>query len=247
MQPPMMWLDWLIVAIPLVAIVIIGFMAEHYVRNVSDFLAGGRKAGRYLLAVCDGAAGLGLITVVGNFEEKYCAGYGLDFWANLLMLVTLAMTLTGFVSYRFRETRAMTMPEFFQMRYSRGFRILAGILAFVSGLINYALFPAVGGRFMIYYCGLPFQVHCFGLTISTYGLVMAIALLIALAIVLAGGQLTTMVTDCCQGIFAYFGYAVITWTLLYIFSASDMVEAVMTRPEGESFFNPFNVGHLSSF
>lgn len=247
MQPPMMWLDWLIVAIPLVAIVIIGFMAEHYVRNVSDFLAGGRQAGRYLLTVCDGTAGMGLISVVGLFEQKYRAGYGLDFWGNLSMLVSLAMTLTGFVSYRFRETRAMTMPEFFQMRYSRGFRILAGILAFVSGLINYALFPAVGGRFMIYYCGLPFQVHCLGVTISTYGLVMAVALIVALAIVLAGGQLTTMVTDCCQGIFAYFGYAVITWTLLYIFSANDMVEAVMTRPEGESFFNPFNVGHLSSF
>jgi len=247
MQPPMMWLDWLIVAIPLIAIVVIGFVAEHYVRNVSDFLAAGRRAGRYLLTVSDGTAGMGLISVVAMFEQKYRAGYGLDFWNNISMLVYLAMTLTGFVTYRFRETRAMTMPEFFQMRYSRGFRITAGVLAFISGLINYALFPAVGGRFMIYYCGLPFYLNIFGVQVSTYGLIMAVALAVALAIVLAGGQLTTMVTDCCQGIFAYFGYAVITICLLCIFNRNDIVEAVLTRPEGESFFNPFNVGKLSSF
>ncbi len=115
MQPPMMWLDWLIVVIPLAAIVFIGFFAEHYVRNVSDFLAAGRRAGRYLLAVADGTAGMGLISVVAIFEQKYRAGYGLDFWNNLSLLVGLAMTLTGFVTYRFRETRAMTMPEFFSV------------------------------------------------------------------------------------------------------------------------------------
>ena len=164
-----MWLDWLIVVIPLAAIVFIGFFAEHYVRNVSDFLAAGRRAGRYLLAVADGTAGMGLISVVAIFEQKYRAGYGLDFWNNLSLLVGLAMTLTGFVTYRFRETRAMTMPEFFQRRYSRGFRILAGILAFVSGLINYALFPAVGARFLIYYCGLPLSLNIFGLQVSSYG------------------------------------------------------------------------------
>ncbi len=247
MRPPMMWLDWGIVALPLIAVVVIGFIAEHYVRSVSDFLAAGRRAGRYLLTVSEGTAGMGLISVVAMFEQKYKAGYGLDFWSGLTSLIYLAMTLTGFVTYRFRETRAMTMPEFFQKRYSRGFRILAGLLAFISGVINYALFPAVGGRFLIYYCGLPFSLHLFGLEISTYGLVMALALAVALAIVLAGGQLTTMITDCCQGIFAYFGYAVITITLLWMFSAQDMTDAVLSRPDGESFFNPFNIGHLSDF
>lgn len=47
------------------------------------------------------------------------------------------------------------MAQFFEIRYSRGFRIFAGFLAFVSGVVNYALFPAVGSRFMIYYCGFP--------------------------------------------------------------------------------------------
>ena len=244
---PMAWLDWLIVAIPLVVILYIGYLSEKYIRGVSDFLAAGRKAGRYLLTVSDGTAGMGLISVCAMFEQNYKCGYALGFWNNLVVLVGLVMTLTGFVTYRFRETRALTMAEFFQKRYSRGFRIFAGTLAFISGLINYALFPAVGGRFLVYYCGLPFHVNIFGLSINTYGLVMAVFLAFALFIVLTGGQITTMVTDSCQGIFAYFGYTVITITLLVIFSQSELEEAMMARPAGESFFNPFNVDKMTSF
>lgn len=244
---PMAWIDWLIVAIPLVAILYIGFLSEKYIRGVSDFLAAGRKAGRYLLTVSDGTAGMGLISVCAMFEQKYKCGYALDFWGNLAVLVGLAMTLTGFVTYRFRETRALTMAEFFQKRYSHGFRIFAGILAFISGVINYALFPAVGGRFLVYYCGLPFYINILGVPISTYGLVMAVFLGFALFIVLTGGQITTMVTDSCQGLFAYFGYTVITITLLVIFSRAELQEAMMHRPTGESFFNPFNVDKLTSF
>lgn len=244
---PMAWLDWLIVAIPLVVILYIGYLSEKYIRGVSDFLAAGRKAGRYLLTVSDGTAGMGLISVCAMFEQNYKCGYALGFWNNLVVLVGLVMTLTGFVTYRFRETRALTMAEFFQKRYNRGFRIFAGTLAFISGVINYALFPAVGGRFLVYYCGLPFHVNIFGLSINTYGLVMAVFLAFALFIVLTGGQITTMVTDSCQGIFAYFGYTVITITLLVIFSQSELEEAMMARPAGESFFNPFNVDKMTSF
>ena len=134
---PMAWLDWLIVAIPLVVILYIGYLSEKYIRGVSDFLAAGRKAGRYLLTVSDGTAGMGLISVCAMFEQNYKCGYALGFWNNLVVLVGLVMTLTGFVTYRFRETRALTMAEFFQKRYNRGFRIFAGTLAFISGVINY--------------------------------------------------------------------------------------------------------------
>ena len=42
----MSFLDWSIVAIPLIAIVFIGVLAQHYTNNVAGFLAAGRKAGR---------------------------------------------------------------------------------------------------------------------------------------------------------------------------------------------------------
>lgn len=243
----MSFLDWLFVAIPLIAVVAIGEMARRYTRNVADFLAAGRQAGRYLISVADGTAGMGLISVVGIFEMQYKSGYALDFWNSFTVLITLALTLTGFMIYRYRETRVLTMAQFFEIRYSRGFRIFAGFLAFVSGVVNYALFPAVGSRFMIYYCGFPDYFSIGSLQVNTFGFLMALFLSIALFIVLSGGQITTMVTDCCQGIFGYLGYTVIVITILCIFSFSDIQTAVLSRPEGKSFFNPFNIDKLESF
>ena len=247
MSYQMSLLDWMVVCIPLVAIVIIGCKVQGYVKSVSGFLAAGRKAGRYLLTVADGTAGMGLISVSAVFEMQYRTGFALGFWNNLVSALALVMTLTGFVTYRYRETRVLTMAELFEKRYSHNFRIFAGSLAFISGLINSALFPAVGARFIMYYCNLPFILRIGGLHFSTYGVLMAIFLGVALFIVLTGGQLTTMVTDCCQGIFGYFAYTVITVLLLCSFSFVDIQEAMLSRPEGMSFFNPFNVSKFTSF
>ncbi len=247
MTDTMSWLDWMIIFIPLIIVVFMGCKVQHYVSSVSGFLAAGRKAGRYLLTVADGTAGMGLISVCAIFEMQYQTGFALGFWNNLVWAVGLIMTLTGFVTYRYRETRVLTMAQFFELRYSRGFRIFAGGLAFISGTINYALFPAVAGRFIIYYCGLPFTFSFLGLTFSTYGSLMALFLGIALFIVLTGGQLTTIVTDCCQGIYGYFAYSIVVIALLMTFSIVDVQEAILSRPVGMSFFNPFNVGKLSNF
>lgn len=247
MTEQMSILDWMVVAIPLIAIVIIGCKAQGYAKSVSGFLAAGRKAGRYLLTVADGTAGMGLISVSATFEMQYQTGFALGFWNTLTAAVALVMTLTGFVTYRYRESRVLTMAELFEKRYSHGFRIYAGSLAFISGLINYALFPAVGARFIMYYCNLPFVIGIGPLHFSTYGVLMAIFLGVALFIVLTGGQLTTMVTDCCQGIFSYFGYTIITVLLLVAFSFVDIQDAMLARPEGMSFFNPFNVSKFTSF
>ena len=59
-------IDWAIV------IVIIGFMtgfavvSRLYTKSVADFLAANRCAGRYLLTVAEGAAGLGAISIVAS-------------------------------------------------------------------------------------------------------------------------------------------------------------------------------------
>ncbi|NMD89509.1 sodium:proline symporter, partial [Victivallis vadensis] len=163
------------------------------------------------------------------------------------ILVGLAMTMTGFVTYRYRETRAMTLAQFFEMRYSRSFRVFAGLLSFLSGILNYALFPAIGGRFFLYYCGFPDSFHLFGLEWSTFGTLMALFLGVALVIVMTGGQLTTMITDCLQGIYSYFAYALLVGVIFYTFSFAQFKEVMFARPEGYSFINPFDTGMMTDF
>ena len=44
----------------------------------------------------------------------------------------MILTTSGWVIYRFRQTKSLTLAQFFEKRYSRNFRIFAGIIAFVT-------------------------------------------------------------------------------------------------------------------
>lgn len=243
----MPWIDWLIVAIPLLVVGYIGWRVQRHVRAVSDFLTGGRVAGRYVVAVASGEAAMGLITVVALFELYYRSGFAIGFWGTLTMPIGLVITLTGLAIYRYRETRAMTMAQFFELRYSKRFRVFAGLLAWVSGVLNYALFPAVGGRFLVYFCELPENTTILGWSFPTFGLVMALFLGAAVVIVLVGGQLTTMVTDCVAGLLSYPMYAAVVVAILSLFSWDQMREALLSRPPGQSMLDPFDTGDLTQF
>ncbi len=244
----MHWIDWLIVGVPLVVVFVIALKAQKYVRGVSDFLAAGRVAGRYVVAVAGGEAAMGLISVVALFEAYYNSGFAYSFWSGIYTPISIVVLLTGYCIYRYRESRAMTMGQFLEMRYSRSFRIFAATLQSISGVINYAIFPAVGARFLIYFCDLPLWIQFAGLTFPTFGLVMAAFLFVAVIIVSMGGQITIMVTDCIQGILSYPLYAIVVVYILTQFSWSrDMAPTLLDRVAGESMVNPFDISRLRNF
>ena len=142
-------IDWSIAIIALIGLVFTVRISKNLVRSVADFLS----AGRYMITVSQGMAFVRAITIVGQWEVNYVAGFALRWWEFTMAVVLLIITVSGWVLYRFRETRALTIAQFLEVRYSRNFRIFAGILAFVSGLLNFGIFPAVSARFFIYFCG----------------------------------------------------------------------------------------------
>ncbi len=244
----MHWIDWLIVVVPLALVLMISLKAQKYVKGVSDFLTAGRVAGRYVVAVAGGEAAMGLISLVAILEMYYNSGLGFSFWSGLRVPISITVLLTGYCIYRYRESRAMTMGQFLEMRYSRKFRILAACLQSISGVINYGIFPAVGARFMIYFCDLPLEVNILGMMFPTFLLVMIAFLSIAVFIVCLGGQLTIMTTDCIQGILSYPLYAIIVIYILMNFSwTHDMAPALLDRPPGMSMLNPFDISKLRTF
>ena len=241
-------LDWLIVCIPLLIVAVIALRAQRYVKGVSDFLTAGRVAGRYVVAVAGAEAGLGLISIVANTEWYYRSGFAVNFWYSLGLPISALITLSGFAIYRFRETRAMTLAQFLEIRYSKRLRIFAGIIQAVSGIVNYGLFPAVGARFLMYYCDLPVSFEFLSVTWPTFGVVMAIFLSVAVFIVSLGGQITVMVTDCVQGILSYPMYLIVVVAIIVAFSWSDhMAPALMDRAPGRSMLNPFDTFDLRDF
>ncbi len=244
----MHWIDWILVGIPLLVVVAIGLKSQRYVKSVSDFLTAGRVAGRYVVCVAGGEAAMGLISLVAMYEAMYQSGFAYGFWSSIAAPIGIIMGLTGYCTYRFRETRAMTLGQFLEMRYNRPFRILAAILQSTSGILNYALFPAVGARFLIYFCDLPLQVSLFGMVFPTFALVMAICLGLAVLVACLGGQITIMVTDCVQGLLSYPMYAILVGYIILRFSwFHDLAPTLLDRPPGKSMLNPFDISELRDF
>ena len=240
-------LDWSIVA-GLVAVLFgVAAYSRRYTRSVSDFLAANRCAGRYLLTLSDGIAGFGAAAIIGNFEKFYQAGFGASWWGTMLLPVSMVVALTGWVVFRYRETRAMTMAQYFEMRYSRSFRVFAGILAWISGLLNYGVFPAITARFLVTFCGLPESFVFLGFTWTTFPTVMAALLSIALCFVLFGGMVAVMITDFLQAQFMNIAFLVIMVALFAAVSWGDMLRTLAEAPPGKSMTNPFDQQAVSDF
>jgi len=240
-------LDWGIVAVVLAFMIGGVYISKKLMQSVADFLAAGRTAGRYLVSVGQWIAGLGAITIIANFEMNYVAGFAMSWWGLSMAIVVLILTVSGWVVYRFRQTRALTMAQFFEIRYSRNFRVFAGVIAFVSGIINFGIFPSVGARFFIYFCGLPESIPFIGIEISTFALIMIILLGISLFFVFAGGQIAVIFTDFIQGVFVNFVFIIIIIFVLKIFSFNQIFEALQTAPADASLVNPFKTSAAKDF
>ena len=168
-------------------------------RGVADYLSGGRMASRYLLAVAKGEQGTGAVVFVALFEMISKSGFTLTWWSWLVGPIYTIVTISGWIIYRFRETRALTLAQFFEIRYSKSFRVFAGFLGFGAGLLNFGIIPVIGARFLMYFMGLPASFSAFGLHVETYIVLMAVLLSISLLLTLSGGLITLMVTNCIEG------------------------------------------------
>ena len=243
----MSYIDWGILLFVLLFLVGGVVVSKKYMRSVADFLAAGRSAGRYLVSMSQGMAMLGAISIVGLLELNYIAGFNMNWWRLSEIIVIVAITVSGWVVYRFRRTRALTMAQFFEIRYSRKFRVFAGALAFVSGIINFGIFPSVGARFFIYFCGLPLYFNIGGLEISSYPIVMFILISIALYFVFAGGQIAVIITDFIQGIFVNAVFIIIVVYFLFAFDWETIFITLSQAPENASLINPFKTSHVVDF
>ena len=220
------FIDWLIVAIALGGMIYSVSMTKGLMKSVTDFLSAGRTAGRYVLSVSSGIAGLGAISIVMFLEMGYVAGFSLSWWGLSQGIIILAITMSGWVIYRFRSTRCLTLAQFFEKRYSRNFRIFAGIVAFTAGIINFGIFPAVGAQFFINYCGLPESF----MGIPMYPLVMFVLLSTALYFVYTGGQIAVIIADFFQGIFVTIVLFIVTMYLFFTIGWEQVSESLEQTP-----------------
>ena len=240
--------SWLIVIVPLVFILGIAFYSRKYVRDVADYLACGRVAGRYVISVGDLTTGLSVIMFVAMCEQNYQCGMAMSFWNAVNKPLVTFIALTGYCVYRFRQTRSLSIGQFLEQRYSRSFRIVAASIRTFAEMVTNAIGPAVAVRFFIYFLGIPHKIPMLGLEIPTYGILVALLLTMALAILWQGGRISLLITDCIQGIISYPIFVIFTvFILTHISWFTDVTPVMLDRTPGESFLNPMDISELRDF
>ena len=230
--------DWIFPIALVLILAVVGIRTRKYGQSVAGFLAANRCAGRYLIALADARAAIGLITLAWFFQQNYDVGFTSVWWGLAEGPVMIFLALTGWVAYRYRRTRALTLAQFLEMRYSRSFRVFCGLVAVIAGILNYGVFPGISARFLMHMSGLPTEFAIGGLACDTYIVLMAVMISTALFFIFLGGQVTVMITDFLQGVFCNLVFAALTLWLLFKFPWSDLSTTLLSVGQGKSLINP---------
>jgi SSS family solute:Na+ symporter len=244
----MHWIDWCITLLPLTFVLGMAVYSRRYVRGVADYLAAGRVARRYVISVSNMEIAIGLLVLVATVEAKYQTGYAIGFWESTSAVLGMILAMTGYCVYRYRETKAMSLGQFLEMRYNRPLRVYAAFLRAIANIMSNAIAPAVAANFFIYFLGLPHRVHIFGLAVPTFLFLVAGVLTLAMVVIWTGGRISLLITDCIQGLMSYPIFVIINIYILCNFSMLDEITPIMMdRMPGESFINPYDIEKLRDF
>ena len=161
-------------------------------------------------------------------------------WASSFgVVVLMIIALSGWGVYRFRETKAMTLNEFLEIRYSRRFKIFCGFLCFLSGVLNMGIFPVVGGRFIVYFCRLPLHFDLLGISISTVAVVTGFLVGISLLLAFKGGQVSLIITDFMQWAIIMFMFVAVGFATYRVVNWDDIGQSLLKQDNPKVYLDPF--------
>lgn len=220
--------DWLIVAGYLAGSVVIGLLGKRYLGDVSHYLVAGRELGLYVGIATLAATEIGTITYMYNGELGYRFGFASFAAALISGIVMIFVGRTGFIISRFRQLRLMTVPEYFEVRYSRGLRLLTGILVALGGILNMGVFLKIEGEFLTIVSGIP-QRYLIA--------VMTAILLLELLYTVVGGMVSVVITDFLQYSLLSIATIIVTIYAVHFAGWNNIIHKV-TVTMGAAGFNP---------
>jgi len=221
-------IDWVIVIAYLAASVGAGLIGKKYVGNVTHYLVAGRELGLYLGIATLAATEIGTITFMYNGEFGYKYGFAAFAPALISGLVMIFVGRTGFIIGRFRQLKLMTVPEYFEVKYSRGLRIVTGILVALGGILNMGVFLRVEGEFLTVVSGIDS---------SHLVAVMTAILLLELLYTVLGGMVSVVITDFFQYVLLSIATIVVSIYAVSYAGWNNIVDKVTTTM-GATGFDP---------
>jgi SSS family solute:Na+ symporter len=202
---PFSLLDGTIAVLSLLATLWIGLRVKRYIGTIEDYLVANRGMGLYVGAASLLSTEVGIITYMYQAQFGFVAGFSAFVTGLITLGVCLLVGRTGFVITRLREMEILTVPEYFETRYGRSVRVLAGVLMAFGGSLNLGIFPIIEARFLAVVTGIPSQY---------LGWTMAGLLLVALAYTALGGMVSLIVTNYVQYVFLATGTVIVTLACL---------------------------------
>ena len=213
--------DWVLVVVFVIFYGWLGLTAKKRAGTLDDFLVMGRKLGPIWGVATLSATETGLVTLIYFAEEAYLSGFVALILASIAALAMLTVGWTGFVVRKLRELRVRTVPEYLEDRFNVNVRWIAGLAAFVVGVLNLGIFLQVEGAFLTV---------IMGLRLSRLPLVMGVMLAVVLAYTALGGMFSVVLTDVVQFILIVVGMTVASFLVIHAAGGwSHMASVVMTR------------------
>lgn len=223
-------IDWVIVVVYIGATIFAGTLAKSAIRGIGDFLVAGRSLKTHMAVATIVSTGLGLVTVMYFAEEGFKNGMAPFLIGIMAMISTMIIGRTGFIVRRLRYLQVMTVPEFYEIKYSRGVRLVGGIILALAGTLNMGLFPILGSKFVVGFTGLPKEYVNY---------VMVAMLVVVVFYTLMGGMVSVVLTDFAQFMLLSLGFIFGTY---YILTAPqlgwDNIVASIETHKGINGFDP---------
>jgi SSS family solute:Na+ symporter len=198
-------IDWIILVTYLVFTVAIGVWVKRYVENLRGYMVAGRRVKIALGVATIEATEIGIITFMYFGELGYVAGFSCFIIGLLGMSAYMIVGKTGFIIAPLRQLEVMTIPEFYQLRYSRRVRLIGGVILFLGGVLNMGIFLKFDAIFLSEVLGFGEQ---------AIALIMVIMIIIVIAYTVLGGMFSVVVTDFLQFVVLAFGMLIATIAVL---------------------------------
>jgi SSS family solute:Na+ symporter len=222
------FIDWAFVIGFLAISLSIGLFARKQIGSVDDFLLVGRKLRSFRGLATLASTEMGLVTIIYFSEEAYSNGFVAIIAGIIAALTMWIIGRTGFVIKHLRTLGIRTVPEYFEIRFQPGVRKIAGVLIFLTGILNMGIFLQVEGKFLSIAMGFPAH---------TLPVIMGIILVIVVSYTMLGGMYSVVITDVFQFFILLAGIVMITYfAITHADGFSGMVTAVQSH-YGDAGFN----------
>lgn len=222
-------LDGGIIGFYILISLLVGLSLRKYVSNVEDYLVAGREVNLYAGMASLAATEFGIVTCMAAAQLGYRYGFSGAMVGLLLCTSMYLVGKTGFCIKPLRDANAMTLPEFFEKKYSPRVRWATGVIIVIGGLLNTGIFLRTGGDFLV---------AVVGLNPDYLEITMTILLIIVALYTVLGGMISVLVTDFLQFILMSAGMIIVTIYIVYTIGWGNILNTVQDT-YGAAGFNPF--------